>query len=292
MSLVEQAIAKLRRAEGQGLLEPKDLSRPVGNLPAGHDANEAKRLTIDLQALRAEGYLPDEAVDRKFAEQYRQIKRPLIQTALAGRSAAGAPDPRIIMVTSALPGDGKTFTSVNLALSIARERDFAVLLIDADAPKPQISHIFGLRAERGLLDALGDDNLPIESLILPTNVPGLSILPAGAPAENAAELMNSHRMRQIIKTLCGQSARRIVLLDSPPLLLTAEGRILLGLAGQTVLVVRAGQTPKQAVQDAIAMIGAPQVGGLVLNEVPASPADHYYGYGTYGSYGDEPAAKA
>ena len=111
-------------------------------------------MTVDTEALRAGGYLPEEEKDRQFADHYRQIKRPLIHKALAGDAAARA-DPRVIMVTSALPGDGKTFTSINLALSMARERDISVLLVDADLPKPHVSEIFGLQQAPGLHGCVG-----------------------------------------------------------------------------------------------------------------------------------------
>ncbi len=127
--------------------------------------------------MRAGGYLPEEGKDRQFTEHFRRIKRPLVDKALSGDLAAG--DPRVIMVTSALPGDGKTFTSINLALSMALERDISVLLMDCDVAKRHVSDIVGLRDEDGLLDALMNESMDIESLVVQTNVRGLSILPAG-----------------------------------------------------------------------------------------------------------------
>src|SRR5690606_20325175 len=103
-----------------------------------------------------------------------------------------------IMMASALPGDGKTFTSINLALSMSRERDSSVVLVDADVAKPHISRIFGVDKEPGLLDALTDKSDDLESLILPTDVGGLSILPAGGHRDNAAELFASAAMRQLV----------------------------------------------------------------------------------------------
>jgi exopolysaccharide/PEP-CTERM locus tyrosine autokinase len=243
-------------------------------------------MTIDTRALRAEGYLPEEGKDRLFANHYRRIKRPLIEKAMSGKAAVG--QPRLIMVTSALPGDGKTFTSVNLALSMALERDISVLLVDADVPKPHVSEILGLQQEPGLLDALVEDALDVESLIVQTNLQGLAILPAGRPVHGTAELLSSLRMRQIAASLCAHNPRRIVLMDSPPLLITNEGRALTKLAGQIVLVVRAGDTPRTAVQDAIGLFDEQQAGGLVLNQLQASLTDGYYGYGAYGMGGDEP----
>ena len=215
--------------------------------------------------MRAGGYLPEEGKDRQFAEHFRRIKRPLVDKALSGDLAAG--DPRVIMVTSALPGDGKTFTSINLALSMALERDISVLLMDCDVAKRHVSDIVGLRDEDGLLDALMNESTDIESLVVQTNVRGLSILPAGKRSEATAELLSSNRMRQIVASLFARNPRRILLLDSPPLLITNEGRTLVKIAGQVVLVVRAGYTARHAVQDAVGMFDPQQAGGIILNQV-------------------------
>jgi protein-tyrosine kinase len=246
-------------------------------------AHTKRRVLVEISALRAGGHLPEESKGRQFADHYRQIKRPLIEKALAGDGGQR----RLIMVTSALPGDGKTFTSINLALSMARERDISILLVDADVPKPHVSEIFGLQNEPGLLDALAEDSVDIESLVVPTNLHGLSILPAGKPVEAATELLSSDRMRQIMTSLIAHDARRIVLLDSPPLLITTEGRVLVKMAGQIVLVVRAGSTPRQAIHDAISLFDEQQAGGLVLNGGQIGLTEAYYGYGQYGIHGYE-----
>jgi len=242
-------------------------------------------LYIDIDGLRAHGYLPEADNDRKFRDLYRQIKRPLLKKALRKNADETAEDPRLIMVTSALPGDGKTFTSVNLALSLAREREVSVLLIDADLLKPQVSKIFGVTAAPGLTDVLTDDSLFPESVVLATSIRGLSILPAGPAVGGAAELLGSGRMQQIMRSLCLINPRWVVLLDSPPLLVTSEGPALLNIAGQVVLVVRAGLTPRQAVVDALALLSENQAGGIVLNEARLGVMHRYYGYGSYGSYG-------
>jgi exopolysaccharide/PEP-CTERM locus tyrosine autokinase len=288
VSLVEQAIARLKnQASAAKSASPDAASKSVAPPIVDHlsdPAKSAKRMTLDANALRARGYLPEEGQDRQFAEQYRRIKRPLIDKAFSGTATVG--DPRVIMITSALPGDGKTFTSLNLAMSMAIERDITVLMVDCDVAKRHVSDIVGIREEAGLLDALVDESVDIESLVEPTNLRGLSILPAGKRVEAPAELLSSNRMRQIIASLCSRVPRRIVLLDSPPLLITNEGRALVKIAGQIVLVVRAGHTPRQAVQDAIGLFDAQQAGGLILNQVPVSKRDGYYGYGSYGTYGD------
>jgi protein-tyrosine kinase len=292
VSLVEQAIARLKSQHpGTAKVVPviapgMSKSAAVPYVDSLDDPTLTKRLTIDVNALRAGGYLPEKAKDRQFADHYRRIKRPLIEKALSGNSDGG--EPRIIMVASAVPGDGKTFTSINLAFSLALERDMSVLLIDSDVTKQHISEIFGLRNRPGLVDALTDENLDAESLIVPTSTRGFSILPAGRRVEGTAELMSSNRMRQIVTTLCARNPRRILLLDSPPLLITNEGRAIVKIAGQVVLVVRAGETPRHAVQAAIGMFDEKQAGGLILNQVKVGLTEGYYGYGAYGAAGDEP----
>jgi protein-tyrosine kinase len=298
MSLVEQAMSRMRRPGAEALektdaLPPPGVAAPVSQ-PVNEPPQDSKRLTVEISALRAGGYLPEESKDRQFADHYRHIKRPLIQKALASDAgaAAAAADPRLIMVTSALPGDGKTFTSINLAFSMARERDISVLLVDADLLKPHVSNIFGVQQAPGLTDALVNETVSIESLIVATSIRGLFILPAGTPTEGTAELLSSNRMRHIAKNLCNPSTRRIVLLDSPPLLITSEGPALTSIAGQVVLVVRAGQTPQRAVLDAIGLIEEKRAGGIVLNEAQVGVMQSgYYGYGTYGTYGDAASPK-
>jgi protein-tyrosine kinase len=291
MSLVEQAISRMRRPGAPSIENTDRLNSPGAGAHVVTAAPEpaGRRLTIDINLLRASGYLPEEGRDRLFADHYRQIKRALIQKALSGPQKEGA-DPRAIMVTSALPGDGKTFTSINLALSMARERDISVLLIDTDLLKPHISRIFGVNKERGLTDALVDETISIESLILPTSIPGLSVLPAGSPTEGTWELLHSNRMRQVSSSLWGSNARRIALFDSPPLLITSEGPALSTLVGQIVLVVRAGITPQRAVTDAMALIDQQRAGGIILNDAPVlGTPGYYYNYGSYGENRDPPA---
>ena len=262
---------------------PHQAAPVLGNESLEDTTSLSKHITVDNAALRASGYFPEADRDRQFADQYRRIKNPLIEKALSASS--GSPEPRVIMVTSALPGDGKTFTSINLTLSLALEHDVSVLLIDADVAKRHISTMFKLQDQPGLLDALVDERLDPESLIVPTTTRGLSILPAGKVVAGTSELLNSNRMRHIIATLTARLQRRLLILDSPPLLVTNEGTALIKIAGQVVLVVRAGVTPRPAVQSALALIDAEQAGGIVLNQMHGITGEGYYGYGEYGSYG-------
>jgi protein-tyrosine kinase len=238
-----------------------------------------KLIRVDRHALRVEGLMPPEHQERALADQYRQIKRPLIANAF-GRDTPKLPKGQLIMMASAMPGEGKTFTSINLALSMALEKDVSVLLIDADVAKPHISRIFGVVDEPGLLDLLRDESSQVESFIVPTDVPGLSLLPAGRRSDTATELLASQRMEQIARRLAERNPSRIALIDSPPLLLTSESRALAQAAGQIVVVVRAGYTPQQSVLDAISYLGEGKSVGLVLNQsVAATPGGYYYSYG-------------
>lgn len=290
MTLVERTLEKMRRAQ-----QKTPEARPVGALvresvspeETGSDPEPQgppkHRIHIDRDALRTAGYLPESSRDRQFADQYRLIKRPLVAKAFSA-TEPDAPNPRIIMMASALPGDGKTFTSINLAMSLARERDTSVVLVDADLPKPHVSRIFGVDKEPGLLEALSDANADVESLLLPTDMGSLSILPAGQPAETATEMLASVRMQAVVARLLSRNPKRVLLFDSPPLLVSSESRALAAMAGQIVLVVRSGKTPRQAVLDAVDELGDDKDVSLVLNQGQVGHNGYQdYGYGSYGS---------
>ncbi len=290
MSIVESAIDKLRRVTSVA---------PVASAPvAAHAAQGARdravdtqtvprrRIAVDVDLLRAQGELPEADQDRRFADFYREIKRPLIQKALA---VDARPEARLILISSALPSEGKTFTALNLALSIARERDVSVLLVDADAPKRHLSRTFGIQDEPGLLDAVADEAVDVDTLVLGTDLKGLELLPVGKGTEGAAsELIASARMAQVTARLTARHPRRLVLLDSPPLLVSSEARALKEIPGQIIVVTRAGNTPRQALLDALALIDKTKLHGLVLNDAHVAGRDgywNYYGYGYGYGYG-------
>lgn len=282
MSLVEKVLEKMQQQAAQGASTPAPGPRTVAPAAAATPEQPphppARTVVIDQDALRAAGQLPPRHQERELARQYRRIKRPLVMKA-TGRGDARVPNGHLIMLTSALPGEGKTFTSINLAFSMALERDIRVLLVDADVAKPHISRLLGLENERGLLDLLRDESLDVESLILPTTTPRLSILPAGQRTENATELLASERMQQIVTQIGEHDPSRIVIFDSPPLLLTTESQTLAQVMGQIVLVVRAGSTSHQAVLDAVGLLGEGRSVSLVLNQSASEPdSAYYYGY--------------
>lgn len=284
MSIIESTLDKVRRATtvssagaSAALPEVPVLTDTGSRLAPAHQ----RSITIDFDLLRSQGELPEAGLERRFADYYREIKRPLVQGMLTGDARA---DARLVLVTSALPGEGKSFTALNLALSMARERDVSVLLVDADAPKGHLSRTFGLQGVPGLLDALADDTIDIDSLIVGTDIRGLEILPAGAPVEGSAELMASARMAQIATRLA-RHPRRLVLFDSAPLLASSEARALKQIPGRILIVTRAGETPRQALLDAIALIDKTKLHGLVLNDAHASSGDGYYTHYGYAGYG-------
>jgi len=270
-------------------LAPRAISVPVEVLPDSPTMPDYdyRRVAVDLAALRAAGHMPDASEEQRFAEHFRRIKRSVVAKATGTGAAA---DSRLVAVTSPLPGDGKTFTSVNLAFSLSRERDLSVLLVDADLHRSQITQDLGLEDQPGLVDALLDESRDAESLVLRTDIPGLDILPAGRSVEDAPELASSARMEQIVTRLAARNPRRVVLLDCAPVLAASEVRGLMQIPGQVLLVVRAGQTPQQAVMDAIAELDPKRLQGLILNDARHGAAS-YYGYsGYYGALDD--AARA
>jgi protein-tyrosine kinase len=298
MSLIEQAIKKAKASGAPAPLESSASADP--SMPAGSRAGRDREaemtgqsaettdtfsalrcISIDVDSLRRAGYVPPLEQEREISEQFRHIKRPLLARAF-GRGMNPVPNGRVIMISSALPGEGKTFCSINLARSLCLETDSSVLLVDADTAKPQVTRALGLLDEPGLVDALQDESIDVESLVSMTNVPKLSVLPTGRTSNGAAELLASARMAEVLQRLTSrQWPNRIVVLDSPPLLVTNEAKTLVDSAGQVVLVVRANTTPQSAVLDAISHLREDQFAGLILNE-SGTVAGVGYGYGYYG----------
>jgi exopolysaccharide/PEP-CTERM locus tyrosine autokinase len=309
MSLVEKALKKVQAQAQLAAAAAPPAAAPAATLaraavtpttetsrerlreaPAVVPAQPDKIVRINTSALRAAGMLAPEHESRVIGGQFRQIKRPLIQNTLTRKTAG---DVRNIMVGSAYPGEGKTFTAVNLALSLALEKDVSVVLVDADILKPQVSKVLHIENEPGLTDLLSDASLDVESLVLPTDVPNLSVLPAGRAVDTATELLASSRMEQVAARLGatqqGQGPR-IVVYDSSPLLLTSESRALAAVTGQIVLVVRAGVTPQSSVVDALNQLGEDRYVGVVLNQSNYTEEGQYaYGRQPYGE-GGEPLA--
>lgn len=245
-------------------------------------------VTIDENAVRAAGMLPPVHQEHEIAQQYRRIKRPLINNAL-GRGVAQLASGNLIMITSAVPGEGKTFMSLNLALSMRLEEDVTVLLVDGDVVNPRLTQILGLESRPGLLDLVKDPTLSAESAIMATSVSGLSFLPAGRQEANATELVASARMHQVVSRLGTDNPARVVLFDSAPLLVTTESQALAHFAGQLVLVVHADQTPQHVVFDALETLAEDKPVFLVLNQTTRHAHGYYYEYGSGAKWRGEQA---
>lgn len=288
MGRIEDALQKLQaRAQRPPTSAPKLPPQRLGTVVPREHSYAGKRILVDPAQLRAHGLLAPDAEHRRLAEQYRTIKRPLIRNA---NPNLDPPTPRgnLIMVASALAGEGKTFTCVNLCLSIARERDWSVVLVDGDCSKPHLTQLFSAEREPGLTDLLRDETLDFDSLVMPTDVDGLSLLPAGSRDPHASELLASKRMEELCESLWADVGGRIIVFDSSPLLLTTEAPVLASQVGQVVVVVRANVTPQQAVLAALDRLDQTKAIGCVLNQSWGT-SEAGEGYGYYG-YGDSPTS--
>jgi protein-tyrosine kinase len=269
------------------------ISAPPKVRSFGDATVSSKRVDLNLAALHQAGFVTPMAERSRMADQYRVIKRPLISNAM-GKGAATINHANLVMVTSALPGEGKTFSAINLAMSIAAELDNSVMLVDADVARPSLLRTFGLPVGPGLLDLL-QGRAQMSDVLLRTNVDKLTLLPSGHPQARATEMLASDAMRQLLDDMAQRYSDRIIIFDSPPLLLTTEARALAAHMGQIVVVVHAGKTLQREVTHALSTIEACPVKLMLLNQATEdATGDYGYGYG-YG-YGyskekkQEPAA--
>ena len=271
--------ALLRELEARaGLAEQAEQAAP----PA--EKRESRRVTIDLAKIAKSGIITPDAPRSQLADEFRVVKRPLLANAL-GKSAIRVERGNMIMVTSAFPGEGKTFTAANLAMSIAMELDSRVLLVDGDVANPALLPLLGLRESSGLMDVLVNPGVQLADVMLRTNVERLSILPAGKHHRRATELLSSEAMTRMIDEMATRYPDRIVLWDAPPLLPTTESRVLAGHMGQIVVVVEADRTTHHSVKSALALLEDHPVVMAMLNKARRTDVGSYYGY-----YGNNPDA--
>ncbi len=237
---------------------------------------------IDRLMLAEAGMIVPGAPVGPLAEEFRLIKRQLLITRDRLVDGAEPEKARSVLVCSARPEDGKTFSAINLALSLAAERELEVLLVDADFAKPDIMRRLGLTEGLGLLDALADGQLDPEALVVRTDVPHLSVLPAGTRTAMDTELLASARTRAVIARLLAADPRRLIVFDSPPALAASPASVLGMLVGQVMLVVRADRTTESEVGAAVALLDACEHISLVLNAV-----SFVSGSARFGSYYDQ-----
>jgi exopolysaccharide/PEP-CTERM locus tyrosine autokinase len=239
--------------------------------------------TVDRDRLAARGMIVPGTPVTGISEEYRIVKRELIRNFGGTGNRPILPRGHRVLIASANPGEGKTFSAVNLALSLAVEADHDVLLIDADIAKPSVLEALGLDDGPGLMDALADPHLPLGDCLIQTDIPGLKVMPAGTGHMHDTELLASARTETLLAQLDQGVPGRILIIDSPPVLAASPAAVLAGHVGQTIMVVRADETLESALRDAIGLMGACPHIQLLLNGVKYSPGGRrfgtYYGQG-------------
>jgi protein-tyrosine kinase len=234
-------------------------------------------IRLDDARLASRGFLSPSASGTRLSSEFRSIKRPLLGNAF-GRDREAVENGRRIMVSSAYPDEGKSFCAINLALSIAAERDQSVLLVDADVARPSLPGLLEFEPGAGLIDLILDPDGDLERFVRPTSIDKLSILSAGRMHAQATELIASDAMARVLSDLTDRFPDRVIVFDSPPLLMTTESRVLASHMGQVVLVVASGSTPRAAVTEALEAVQAVPVVGLVFNKSRIQQSGAAYGY--------------
>jgi exopolysaccharide/PEP-CTERM locus tyrosine autokinase len=292
VSIIEKAASRIDHARspapaaepaGEHLAPAPTLAELAGLAAPSGPARKhtVKQVDLDLARMRDMGMVTAASGRTMLLEDFRIIKRPLLQRAFAERAPDDNPG-NLIMVTSSLPGEGKTYCSINLAMSIAMELDHTVLLIDADVARPSVLRTLGLPAQRGLMDILLDEKLDFADVVLKTNVDTLSILPAGTSTPRATELLASSTMTSLVSEIAHRYPDRVVIFDSPPLLLTSEARVLASHMGQIAMVVEAQTTTQHAVKEALRQLEGFKNVNLIYNKTREFPGieetyDYHYG---------------
>ena len=295
MSKIQKALDAIRKtppAEGAALSQPTVRTHPpesADGAPINTNEIEPRRsVEIDIDALARTGLFPERKDLELVSEQFRRIKRPVLQIAFDKNFPVEADGhSNIIMMVSAMPGAGKSFCAYNLAHSITFERDFGSVLVDADVLKPGLSRALGLQDEPGLTDYLIDPSINIEDVLVATDLNGIVVLPAGNKHPEATELLASRRMRNLASTLSERFANRAVIFDTPPLLLTNEAQVLAGIAGQLVFVIEARKSSQDSVVRAVSLLDRSKPVNAILNKSRSASGSGYHSddYGYYQSIG-------
>lgn len=273
MSSIEKVVELLKKTAPDGTTV-EQAATADGN--ENTDEYKVNQLNLDLKYFQEHGIITPNTMDSVKAEEFRGLKRPILRNAF-GRNAVPIDQGNMVMVTSSLPEEGKTFTALGLAMSIAVEKDTTVLLVDCDVVNPSLSRFLNVQENPGLTDYLNDDSVDLSDIIINTDIENLRILPAGTKFSQSTELLASERMESLTDELSKRYADRIVLFDSPPLLLASQATVLSQLVGQVIVVVEAERTPKSAVKEAVDLLDSDKTIGLVLNKTKKTSGRRYYG---------------
>jgi Mrp family chromosome partitioning ATPase len=255
---------------------PQGYGQP-GHAPAAPPPPQRPRHAVNRQRLVNAGMILPDGGPTAQLEEFRIVKRQLLGQAEELRRLGSGPASQRIMITSPHPGEGKTFCAVNLAMSIAAEKEAEVMLVDLDLARHSALGILGIQNGPGLMDALVDPRLDVRRMVIPTDIHGLSVLPGGRPTNSDAEYLASSRAPRVLDMLTENAPRRIIIIDTPPALAAMFPAEVAKLVGQVALVVLADKTSNNAVQDAASLLaGCPNI-QLLLNAVQFSPSGRRFG---------------
>jgi len=261
---------------------PQPQQRRRRAAPQPESTAHSRQVSIDRGALRQHGIALPSAGRSRIAEEFRIVKRQIVAKFLD--EVDGDPEAarnRVIMVTSAKPGEGKTFAAINLALSIASEQDLKVLLIDLDTRHHAMQDMMGIPAGRGLTDLLSNPDVDFADVVLRTNMPNLAVMPAGHPDNRGPELLSSKRTREMFEEMTQRYSDRFIIFDAPSCLASSDPATLASIVGQVVFVVEADQTQQEEVEAGVALVRACPNISLLLNKVRASATDQFGSYSNY-----------
>ena len=295
MGAIEKAIARFNTVTDQEVSSATSNERQLNPPPVpgstvapvklvkGKSTRTTGNNTFNLpyKAMELEGLLSLSAPRNQMSEEYRAIKRPVLAAIDSEETGHTDVSRNVIMVTSCVSGEGKTFSAINLALSIALEKDREVLLVDSDITNPSCGKRLGFdNDEPGLTELLHNKQRDPEDLIWQSDLPNFRFLPAGVTHNHVTELLSSRNMADLVDGLSRNYPERVIVFDSAPMLLTSEASIVADLAGQIVFVVSAESTTKGMVSDALRIINDHSRIGFLLNKTRKTQNNIYgYGYG-------------
>jgi protein-tyrosine kinase len=275
MTIVESALQRLKSARGSEPEKRQAAPAQTAEMPAGRahlrvpaPVRWPKQLApgeFDLAGLQAAGLYPPERFARRLRDEYRAIRREVMGASLEKLGATGQAVGPVVAVTSPGPGEGKSYTSLNLALSIAGQGVYDVLLVDADFVKRTVSIACNLGDRPGLAELLSHPAASFFDYAYPTQMPRLHILPAGT-ASSAHDLFAPARVAAVFEPIRSAMTEHIVIIDTPPILISSDTPVILDVAGQVLLVVRAGKSLQDAAREAVNRIRKTLPVGVILND--------------------------
>ncbi len=272
IGLIERAAALLRQQEAI------EHNPPASSFEEPTPSISGSELVLDRGRLANFGVSIPSSARSRTVEEFRLVKRNLMTGWSQGDLIGDRHSNRVIMVTSARPGEGKTFSALNLALAFASERDVKALLVDVDTLHPGLPKILGIPPDRGIVDVLAG-NLELSEVLIQTNIPNLMILPAGRGGPHVPELLSSRGMGVLLAELTHRLGDRFIIIDTPPCMASSDAAALAPLAGQIVFIVEAHSTQQAEIEAALTMLSACPRISLLLNKSDALASEHFGAYG-------------